>query len=784
MAKAKGQKAGPLPSREELLRYIHESPEPVGKRDIARAFRLKGAQREQLKEMLREMEDSGEIERGQKRRVKPVDALPAVGAVEIVDRDPDGELLARPLPWHGEGAPPRIYVAPDRPGVPTVQLGMRVLAKLRRLEPEVYEAQPIRVLAGAPKRVLGIYERGERGGRLRPTDKRTKQEYILREEDAAGAGPGEFVLCEVKPHHKRLGLREVRVLERLGESTSPKAISLIAIHENDIPLDFPREALEAAEQAGPVTAESRVDLRELPLVTIDGPDAKDFDDAVWAAPDDDPGNPGGHHVRVAIADVAHYVRGDDALDKAARHRGNSVYFPDRVVPMLPEALSNGWCSLRPGEDRGCLVCELRLDRDGNTLAHRFYRALMRSHARLTYEQVQKARDGAPDETTAPLVDTLIAPLYGAFEALLRHREARGTLDLDIAEKQVLVNEQGEVTGIETRERLDAHRLIEEFMIAANVAAAETLEARGQPCMYRVHEPPDPDKVDSLRETLRTYDINLAKDQANRPEAFKRVLEKVKGEPEAPLVNELVLRTQSQAYYSPDNLGHFGLALDRYAHFTSPIRRYADLLVHRALIRGLKLGEGALSGEETQAFAEIGEHISQTERRAQAAEYDAIDRFTAAYLSDRVGGSFLGRVTGVTRFGLFVTLKETGADGLVPIGTLPDDFYRHDERRHCLVGDRWGRVYALGDKVRVRLAEADSVTGGIVLRMEEVLESSAAAPEGAEATPPGGPGKGRRRQAAKASKTAKGAARKAKKGAKAAQGKASGRRARKGKEKRG
>jgi ribonuclease R len=763
MGKAKGAPAGKLPSRAEVLRYIENRSQPVGRREIATHFRLKGEQRIRLKEMLEELEEAGEIERGEKRRVRPAGALPEVSVVQITETDADGELLGEPIPWKRRSAPPRIYVAPDRPGAPTVTTGTRVLAQLNRIEPGVYEARPIRVLGGAPKRVLGVYQRGGKEGRLQPTDKRVKQEYVLRPEDAGDAQPGDFVLCEVKPHHPRMRMREVRVVERLGDTDSPKAISLIAIHENDIPFDFGQRALDEAEQAGAVSQAGREDLREVPLVTIDGADAKDFDDAVWAAPDDGPANPGGFKLIVAIADVAHYVRPGSALDKTAYHRGNSVYFPDRVVPMLPEALSNGWCSLRPGEDRGCLAAEMRIDAHGRLLSKRFTRALMRSHARLTYEQVQAAREGNPDDTTAPLRESVIDPLFDAFAALLHHREQRGTLDLDIPEKQVLVDAHGEVTGIFARERLDAHRLIEEFMICANVAAAQQLEAKNQPCMYRVHESPDPDKIDSLKQTLDTFGINIAMDQIGHPSAFQQILARVRGQPEAPMVNELILRSQSQAYYSPDNLGHFGLALARYAHFTSPIRRYADLLVHRALIDGLKLGEDGLGPGERERFHEIGEHISQTERRAQGAEYDALDRFTAAYLRERTGAHFDGRVNGVTRFGLFVTLLDSGADGLVPIGTLPDDYYRHDEANHCLIGDRWQRVYSLGDRVTVALAEADPMTGGITLHMVAVQESASPEVELADGEPiaRGGPGKGRRRHAAQRSKSARAAATKAK-----------------------
>jgi ribonuclease R len=619
---------------------------------------------------------------------------------------------------------------------------------------------------------------------LRPTDKRAKGEYVLRKGDLAGAQAGEFVLCRIKPSHKRAGPgpQEVLVEERLGHVDSPRAISLIAIHEHDIPTDFPDAAIEQANQAKGVTPAGRTDLRDVPLITIDGADAKDFDDAVWAQADTAEDNPGGFRMIVAIADVAFYVASGSALDKTAYQRGNSVYFPDRVVPMLPEALSNGWCSLRPQEDRGCLAVEMRIDRDGRFKGkHRFVRGIMRSAARLTYDQVQAARDGNWSEVTGPLLEPVIEPLYGAFHALLRNRQNRGTLDLDLPEKQVVVNEHGEVTGIETRERLDAHRLIEEFMIAANVAAAQTLERLHQPCMYRVHTPPDDDKVDALRETLKSYGLNLAKDQQAKPEAFGRILEQVKGRPEAPMLNEMVLRCQSQAYYSPDNEGHFGLSLDRYAHFTSPIRRYSDLLVHRALIDGLKLGEDGLRAGESEQFDEIGEHISFTERRAQKAEFDAIDRFTAAFLKDQVGAVFQGRVGGVTRFGLFVTLTDTGADGLVPIATLPNDFYRHDEKTHCLKGERWGRVYRLGDKVRVRLTEADPVTGGIVLEMVEVLATASGEKPEDEPVTPGGPGKGARRRGARTSKTVReaekgktaGKAGKAKPAAKKTGGKAPG-----------
>ena len=716
----------PFPSRQEVLDFIRESPVPVGKKEIARAFHIRGENRVALKALLKELAAEGLLDRQDKRRVSRPGALPEVVVVEITGTDADGEVLAKPAVWKRDAPPPTIYMAPERRGKPALGSGDRALVRVRRIEETAYEGRIIRVLGGAPQRVLGVYERGERGDRLRPTDRRVRSDFIVQRGDAGGAKPGELVLAEVKPHHRRLGQREAVVVERLGHLGDTRSLSLISIHEHDLPTVFPEAALDEAEAAGPARLGKREDLRKIPLVTIDGADARDFDDAVWAEADPDPKNPGGWQVLVAIADVAHYVRPGSALDRAAYERGNSAYFPDRVVPMLPEALSNGWCSLNPGEERPCLAVQLWLDARGQVKRHRFLRGLMRSAARLTYEQAQAARDGRPDDTTGPLAESVIRPLYGAFEALLIARDDRGTLDLDLPERRVVLSPAGEVSDIEPRTRLDSHRLIEEFMIAANVAAAEALEAKRQLCMYRVHDAPDPQKLEALRQVLASFGLKLARGQVLRPRDFNHLLGKVAQTAHAPMVHQLVLRSQSQAAYKPENIGHFGLALRRYAHFTSPIRRYADLLVHRALIAGYGLGAGALPADAGARFAEAGEHISTTERRAQAAEREAVDRFTAAFLENRVGEVCTGRITGVTRFGLFVMLDETGADGLVPISTLPEDFYVHDEAAHRLVGRRWGRTYTLGETVSTRLAEVDALTGGVVLH---ILESETKPSEG-------------------------------------------------------
>ncbi len=543
-----------------------------------------------------------------------------------------------------------------------------------------------------------------------PADRRNRVEYIVEPAQIAGATNGELVAAELLPA-RRYGPPRVKILERLGSPDAPGAISLISIAQFEIPHVFSTAVLAEADAAGPADSSGRADLRDLDLVTIDGADARDFDDAVWAETDPDARNPGGWHLVVAIADVAHYVAPSGALDREARERGNSVYFPDRVVPMLPEALSNGLCSLKPQEDRACLAAHLWIDREGRKLRHAFERAIMRSAARLTYEQVQAAQDGAP---TLPIPKTRLDALYGAFAALDRDRAARGALALDLVEYRVVLDTKGLPVGIEPRRRLDSHRLIEEFMILANVAAAEELETRRRPSLYRVHDAPDRERLDALRLALADIDIpglSLAKGQVIRPELFNRVLAKVAGRPEAALVNDLVLRAQAQAIYSPDNIGHFGLALRRYAHFTSPIRRYADLLVHRAL-----LGEGM----PRDALGTVGKHVSVTERRAVAAERAALERYRARLLGDRIGEAFPARVSGVQRFGLFLALPDSGAEGLLPIGNLPPDFYHFDARRLRLSGRHSRRNFGLGDTLSVRLAEADPLGGRLVFRLDEAV----------------------------------------------------------------
>ena len=649
---------------------------------------------------------------------KETRALPNVSVVEVERIDSDGELRARPVKSEDPDGPiPTIYISPETPSQGALGVGDRVLARLTPNEDGSYQANAIRVLDSGGGRLIGRFiVDGSIGGRIEPADRRARNDYLVAVEHVGDAISGELVLAEILPG-RTLGLPRARVTERLGSMDAPNAISLLAIHTNFIPTEFSDAALSQAQAAGPVALGKRTDLRTLPLVTIDGVDARDFDDAVWAEADTDSGNLGGWHILVAIADVAHYVRHADALDEDARARGNSVYFPDRVVPMLPEALSNGLCSLRPDEDRACLAVHIYLSADGEIRRHKFVRGLMRSTRRLNYGQFQQALDGHPDDDLKPLMETVVSPLFGAYSALTTARRKRGSLELELPEKEVKLAPDGSVERISEAPRYDSHKLIEEFMIAANVAAATALEAKQAACVYRVHDQPDPAKLEGLREFLAGLGLKLSRSRQLNASNLNHILAKAADGDNQHLVSILVLRAQARAEYTPQNIGHFGLGLKRYAHFTSPIRRYADLLVHRALIAALGLGEGGLPDGSAVAFPEICSHISQTERRAVAAERDAKDRYIAAYLAERVGADFAARISGVARFGLFIELDESGADGLIPARSLSAARPRHDPRRHTLsVG---ATHFTIGERVVVRLAEADALTGGMIFDLLEV-----------------------------------------------------------------
>lgn len=708
------------PTRDDILKYIADNPDRAGKREIAKAFALKSGDRTWLKDVLRDLQDDGLLEKRKKRLARP-GSLPHVVVLDIFARDKEGGLLARPAERTGDDSQqnPLVSVRLSRGGRgPSPGVGDRVLAKVFATnDPEGpdYTARVMKVFDKQREAVLGVFRVARDGSfRIEPVERR-QAELVIEAEFRGGAEPGDLV--EVVPISSgRHGLPRAKVISVVGSLASEKAVSMIAIHAHDIPHIFPEDVIAEAEAAKPAGLDGREDWRNLPLITIDPADAKDHDDAIHAVPDEDAKNPGGFVVTVAIADVAAYVRYGSALDREALRRGNSVYFPDRVVPMLPERISNDLCSLREQEDRPALAVRMTFTAEGRKIRHSFHRITMRSAAKLAYPQAQAAIDGKPDEKTHPILDPVLKPLWAAYAALQRGRDARQPLELDLPERKILLKPDGTVDRVIVPDRLDAHKLVEEFMIQANVAAAETLENKKQKLVYRVHDAPSLAKQESLREFLQTLSMSLAHGAQLRPAMFNSILARVKGEDNEALVNEVVLRSQSQAEYSPENIGHFGLNLRRYAHFTSPIRRYSDLIVHRALIGALGLGPDGLTRGEEERLEEVSALISASERRAMAAERDTVDRLIAAYLAERIDETFTARISGVTKAGLFVQLPEYGADGFIPISTLGRDYYVFDEGARSLFGERSGKGYQLADRVEVRLVEVAPMAGAMRFEM--------------------------------------------------------------------
>lgn len=707
-----------LPSRQQILDWVSAHPDATAKRDIAKAFNIKGAERIELKRILKELEAEGLLER-RRRHYHDAEKLPPVTVVQLLPPDKDGDIFVRPMEWQGEGPMPRILYAALKSD-PALAPGERILARLIETQGEdhQYQARLIRRIGAVSHKIVGIYRAGanpESGGRVLPIDKGQDKEWQVRAGDVHGAQSGELVEAEQVGPRGRIGLPMARIVERLGDPSAPRAVSLIAIHQHGIPDDFPDEVMAEADAAQPAPMKGREDLRQLPLVTIDPSDARDHDDAVAARISDD----GGAEIWVAIADVAHYVRPNSALDREARKRGNSTYFPDRVVPMLPDILSGDLCSLHQGVDRPVIVVRMRLDGAGNKIGHSFHRAMMHSAASLSYEQAQAAADGNPDDQTAPLLDSVIRPLWHAYELLKAARARRQPLELDLPERKIILTPDGRVKSVSFRERFDAHKLIEEFMVLANVAAAEELERLRRPLLYRVHEEPSSEKLDALREVAEASGFTLAKGQVLQTRHLNRLLEQAAGSDFDELINMTALRSMQQAYYHPENYGHFGLALRSYAHFTSPIRRYSDLVVHRALVTGHKWGNDGLSAWDIENLSETAKQISDTERRSMAAERDTTDRYLAAYLADRVGAEFTGRVSGVQKFGAFIRLDDTGADGLLPIREIGREYFHFDPQAQVLMGAETGLEIGIGQRVTVRLSEAVPLTGGLMLELLEV-----------------------------------------------------------------
>ncbi|MEL6807490.1 MAG: ribonuclease R [Pseudomonadota bacterium] len=703
-----------IPTKSEILDWIAANPTLTAKRDIAKAFGIKGAARIDLKRLLKELAEEGHLEKRKKSYSDP-DRLPPVSVLLVTAPDDDGDLFARPMEWHGTGVEPKVLVIP-RASDPALGAGDRILARLTLVQADDhhYEARLIRRIGTNPTRILGVFRQGAEGGRIVPVNKGNQNEWSVPSDATGGAKDGELVEAEQAGPKSRIGLQRARVVERLGNPGAPRAVSLIAIHEHGIPDAFPDDVVAEADAQKPKGLKGRTDLRDMPLITIDPWDARDHDDACYAHADDDPKNEGGHVIWVAISDVAACVTPGSALDREAKKRGNSTYFPDRVVPMLPDRLSGDLCSLHEGVPRACIAVRMQIDAHGEKIGHAFHRALMRSPASLNYEEVQAAIDGAPNTRTKTLLEPVLKPLYAAYAALVEARHRRQPLELDLPERQIVLEEDGTVSSVAFKDRLDAHRLIEEFMVLANVAAAETLNAKKSPLLFRNHEEPAPEKLEALRETAQAAGLNLAKGQVLKTSHLNHLLTQARDTDDAELINLSTLRSMTQAYYGPVNFGHFGLALKNYAHFTSPIRRYADLIVHRALISAHGWGNDGLRAEDADDLEKTGTHISDTERRSMAAERDTTDRYLAAYLSERVGDEMEGRVAGIAKFGVFVKLDDSGADGLVPMRSIGAEYFHFDREAGTLMGADTGLIISVGQRATVRLAEAVPVTGGIAL----------------------------------------------------------------------
>ncbi len=709
-----------LPTRKQILDFIAKSPTPAGKREIARGFGLKGQEKIALKALLRDMADEGLID-GEKRAFHRMGGVPKVTVLRVSQIE-DGEAFAVPDTWAPDSGtpPPRLRIV-ERGRGSALKLGDRVLARTEEAGGG-WRAYPMKKLPAREEQMLGVVEIDGAGKAwLAPVDKRVRSSMPIA--DLGGAEKGNLVLAEPAGRTPRAG---VKVTQVLGDPLAPRAFSLIAIHKHGIPMAMPEDVASEAQLAAglPLSSEHREDLRHLPIVAIDPADARDHDDAIWAEPDGE----GGFRAVVAIADVSFYVRPGSALDKEARKRGNSVYFPDRVVSMLPEVLSADVCSLRAGEDRAAMACHLAIDGQGRVTSWRFTRAVVRIAEVIAYEDAQARIDSAMSSVRNQEREQVLLNLWSCWKALAHAREKRDPLELELPERRVMLDDQGRIAEIALRERLDAHRVVEDFMIAANVAAAKALESKAAPVVYRIHEPPNREKLIALKDYLATYDRKLALGQVVTPSLFNRLLKDVADETEKALIMEAVLRSQTQAYYGPRNAGHFGLALGSYAHFTSPIRRYADLLVHRALVDAFNLEQPApkqdlpqlsgLSDRDRADLVRVSEAISAAERRAMVAERETIDRYVAAWLAARVGEMFETRITGVQKFGFFATIIGLGGDGLVPVSTLGFERFFYDERAQVLEGEESGTRFAVGDRLPLRLAEANPLTGALKFEPEE------------------------------------------------------------------
>ena len=712
----------PLPSREYMMQTLEAAAQPMHENELANKLAINDDERVAFERRIRAMEREGQLMRNRKGALILPNKADLIAC--RIEGHPDGFGFARPETSVGRDKSADIFL--DNRQMEKALHGDRVLVRVtgtdRRGRPE---GSIVEVTERANSEVVGrVFD--EYGVRyVVPEDRRLHTRIVIvpSSPEPAAAGkrvrkinasepvvqPGQVVVAEILEQPGKRTLPVGRIKEVLGNYADPGMEIEIALRKHDLPFEFPKAVLnEAAKLPEEVVIEGdlgkREDLRDLPLVTIDGETAKDFDDAVFAQ-----ALPKGKGWRlvVAIADVSHYVRPGSALDIEATARGNSVYFPRRVIPMLPEKISNGLCSLNPDVDRLAMVCDAQINPEGEVTQYRFYPAVFRSRARLTYNQVWSWLSG--EQQPATLVHQAIQPqihtLYALFKALHAARFKRGAIDFDTVETQMRFNEQGKIEAIVPVIRNDAHRLIEECMLAANVCAADFLEKKKQPGLFRIHGTPAPAKLEALRDFMKEFGLGLDGGDSPTGKDYGKLLDQIRERPDFSLLQTILLRSMQQAIYSPDNIGHFGLSYEYYTHFTSPIRRYPDLLVHRSIKNALKFEKGQLPATEA-GWEEIGLHCSATERRADEATRDVEAWLKCYYMQDRIGEVFDGTISGVTAFGAFVTLDQVYVEGLVHISELGSDYFHHDPIRHCLIGERTKQQYRVGDRLRVKLVRAD------------------------------------------------------------------------------
>lgn len=688
----------PIPSREYILEYLAEIGRPATYEQIQKDLNLRSEeQAEALRRRLIAMSRDGQLLRNRKGAYGPLDKMEVIAGRVIGHKDGFGFVVP-------DSGGDDLFISPRQ--MRSVFHGDRVLTRVANIDTRGRrEAVIIEVLEHNTQQIVGRFYSGAGASYVEPANLRISQEILIAPDCTKDAKHGQIVVVALTGQPNKSARPLGEVVEVLGDHMAPGMEINVAIHNHDLPFTWPDEVLqEASKYAAFVTEDmiaNRVDFRHLPFVTIDGEDARDFDDAVYCIPREK----GGWKLYVAIADVSHYVRPGMALDKEAYKRGNSVYFPARVIPMLPEALSNNLCSLNPNVDRLVMTCEMDIHESGRILDFQFHESVIKSHRRLTYTQVHKVMEKQDARMRQQFADVLpgLEHLYNLFHVLVDARDKRGAIDFDMPETKIVYGKDRKIEKIVPYERFDSHRVIEECMLCANISAAHFLQKAEQPGLYRVHEGPRQEKLQDLRIFLQEIGLKMPAHRDPVPGDYAKILRVIKDRPDANMIQTILLRSMSQAIYTPENKGHFGLAYDAYTHFTSPIRRYPDLLVHRSIKQ--VLNKNASKGNESY-YSQAGEHCSMTERRADDATREVTDWLKCEFMMDKVGQEFVGIVSGVTSFGVFVELKEFYVEGLVHISTLPDDYYQFDAVKHVLVGERTNRCFQMGDEVKIQVARVD------------------------------------------------------------------------------